>query len=415
MGSDARPESLHLWNVATGKVIARSTPYDQSVNAVAFSRDGRYFATTGFTSTRNGGDRRQMALWDAATRTELRRMAVHHDWTDAPAFSPDGTLLASFGDSQTDAITLWDVASGRVLGRLPGQPNSVSGLAFSPDGRLLASTTSHDSTIRLWELATREQRLELPGKYGDPALAFSPDGRYLASVGRYDPVVQVWEVATGREALRLEGHQSGVAAVAFSPDGQRLATGSHDTTILVWDLSARLNRKTAKPSGRLAAEREALWQDLTSPDAAAAYRAMRTLVGALHEALAFLDACLKPPAPAHAKHLARLIAALDSEKFAAREQASRELEKVGAAAVPALRRAVAGQPSAERRRRAEALLDTLLPLGPPLETLRLLRVIEILEQIGGGEARRLLRGLTADAWGELVTNEARAALRRLPE
>jgi hypothetical protein len=45
----------------------------------------------------------------------------------------------------------------------------------------------------------------------------------------------------------------------------------------------------------------------------------------------------------------------------------------------------------------------------------MLRVIEILEQIGGGEARRFLRGLTADEWGELVTNEARAALRRLPE
>jgi hypothetical protein len=79
------------------------------------------------------------------------------------------------------------------------------------------------------------------------------------------------------------------------------------------------------------------------------------------------------------------------------------------------KRQIAGQPSAERRRRAEALLDTLLPLGPPTATLRLLRVIEILEQIGGGEARRLSRGWTADAWGEVATNEARAALRRVPE
>jgi dipeptidyl aminopeptidase/acylaminoacyl peptidase len=255
----------------------------------------------------------------------------------------------------------------------------------------------------------------LQGKYGDPAIAFSPDGRYLASVGRWDRVVQLWEVATGQEALRLEGHQSGVASVAFSPDGQRLATGSHDTTILVWDLSARLTRRAAKAPGQLPAEREVLWQALASPDAAAAYQAMRTLVGAPEDALAFLDGRLKPPAPPDAKQLARLIAALDSDEFAAREQASRELEKIGAAAVPALRRASAGQPSAEQRRRVEALLAKLLPPGPPPETLRMLRMVETLEQIGGDEARRVLRGLTAEEWGELVTREARAALRRLPE
>jgi hypothetical protein len=415
MGSDASPRSLHLWTVATGKVIAKSTPYDQSVDAVAFSRDGKYFATTGFTNTQAGVDRRQMALWKAATHTELRRMAVHHDWTDAPAFSPDGTLLASFGDSKTDAITLWDVASGRALGRLPGHPNTVSGLAFSPDGRLLASTTSHDSTIRIWEMATREQRLQLSGKYGDPGIAFSPDGRYLASVGRWDRVVQLWEVATGEEALRLEGHQSGVASVAFSPDGQRLATGSQDTTILVWDLSARLTRRAVRAPGRLPAEREVLWQALASPDAAAAYRAMRTLVGAPEDALAFLGGRLKPPPVPDAKQLARLIAALDSKQLAAREQAARALEQVGAAAVPALRRALVGQPPLELRRRVEALLAKLLPPGPQRETLRMLRVVETLEQIGGGEARRVLRGLTAEAWGEPVTSEARAALRRLPE
>ena len=45
----------------------------------------------------------------------------------------------------------------------------------------------------------------------------------------------------------------------------------------------------------------------------------------------------------------------------------------------------------------------------------MLRVVETLEQIGGGGARRVLRGLTAEEWGEPVMSEARAALRRLPE
>jgi WD40 repeat protein len=70
-------------------------------------------------------------------------------------------------------------------------------------------------------------------------------------------------------------------------------------------------------------------------------------------------------APADPERLARLLAGLNSNSFAAREEATRELERLGEAAETALREALKGRPSAEVRRRAEALLAKLA--GPGLE------------------------------------------------
>jgi hypothetical protein len=89
------------------------------------------------------------------------------------------------------------------------------------------------------------------------------------------------------------------------------------------------------------------------------------------------------------------------------------LELLGEAAVPALRQALADAPSAEVQRRAEKLMDKLAGPTPQLETLRALRAVEALEQIGSAEARELLTALAKGMPEARFTRETKASLERL--
>jgi hypothetical protein len=80
-----------------------------------------------------------------------------------------------------------------------------------------------------------------------------------------------------------------------------------------------------------------------------------------------------------------------------------------------LRNALAGQLSLESRRRIERVLEThqTQRLHPSPGQRQLVRAIEVLEQVGTPEARRLLAGLAQGAPAATLTRDAQGALDRL--
>jgi hypothetical protein len=157
----------------------------------------------------------------------------------------------------------------------------------------------------------------------------------------------------------------------------------------------------------------AAWTDLASADAAAAYRAVGVLAATPGRSLPLLRQRLRPALASDVRQIERWVTELDSDHFAERERATRELARQGDRAEEGLRRFLAGRPSLEARRRAEDLLDRLRGPLTDSERLRRLRAVEALEHIGTAEARRLLQALSEGAPASRLTREAKAALERL--
>ena len=232
LASGSRDGTVILWDVMRKANIATLEGHTDAVNSVSFSPDGTILASGSWDGI--------VKLWDVMRKANIATLEGHTDVVNSVSFSPDGTTLAS--GSKDDTVKLWDVTRQNEIATLEGHTSDVTSVSFSPDGTILAfgswefASGSYDGIVKLWDVTRQNEIATLEGHTsGVTSVSFSPDGTILAS-GSWDSTVKLWDVAT-RVCFATLAHPKWVRTVSFSPDGMILASGIQNGTIVLWDTS----------------------------------------------------------------------------------------------------------------------------------------------------------------------------------
>lgn len=177
------------------------------------------------------------------------------------AISADGSLAVS--SSHDNTVRVWDLKKNECLSTLFGHTNSVVGVAVTPDGNR-AVTGSHDRSVRIWDLVQEECIAELRGHSAAiVAVAVTDDGS-MAVTGSLDDTIKVWDLYSNKCVETFTGHTDQVLGVAVASKVKIAVSCSKDTSVRVWDLVA------GKCTHKLTGHSDAVTGVAITPDASKA-------------------------------------------------------------------------------------------------------------------------------------------------
>jgi WD40 repeat protein len=245
--------TIHLWDLATGKSIRTFKGHTNIVQNLAFSPDGKKFLST----SRDGTVRQ----WDVESGKELKQFQAPEGGKVARGeiwdvtYSPDGKEALTAG--AYGHTCCWDAESGQEVKRYPWTGGFVKSAVFSPDGKTILASIG--TNIHLLNKEDGKQITAfLAHKQEVRQVMFTPDGKQFVS-GDSAGEVRLWDVEKSKEIRKFEGHSGPIHGIAFTPDGKRLVTGSYDQTLRLWEV------ETGKEIFRFTADDKINWVALT-PD-----------------------------------------------------------------------------------------------------------------------------------------------------
>src|SRR5262249_22955735 len=155
---------------------------------------------------------------------------------------------------------------------------------------------------------------------------------------------------------RFTGHSTYISSLAFAPDGRKLAAASDDAPVYIWDVVGLAQ----PPRPVTPTDLEFAWENLASSDAKIAFQSICRLVALRGVAVdLLLKQRLKPATLIESKSVQELIRQLEGPRFADRQKAVSELEKLGDRAAAELRTAVKKPLADEVRQDLQRLLDQI--------------------------------------------------------
>ena len=303
-----------------------------SVKCLAFSPDGKLLAVV-------YAARNSVVIWDVDTHAQ-KRMLTEKSGISSVAYSPSGQWLAI---GMAKVVKLLDPKTGEVGHELAAHKSSVHSIAFSPDGKLLASG-GNDRTVNIWNVSTGEvQRTIADFRGGVGGVSISPDGKWLATTCGTEDAVKYWSLDQPEQPPHTVAKPNEyISQAAFSPDSRLLALASWTGSIAIVDV----------PAGNDMFH----FSDIGSCDCSAFSPDGKWLALATQHRAVYLLPVDRSANEQTQRTISSLIEKFQDDDYNARELSSKQLLKIGLAALPQLR-ANLESPAAEVRVRCRRLVE----------------------------------------------------------
>ena len=243
--------SVRLWEVATGKALKRDDSHRDRVMAVAFSPDGKYLAS--------GSEDRKVMVYDATTLRVVHQFRDHRADVRSVAFSRDSTRLISA--DRNNGVFVWSIPDGKQVGRLSmtGLGNVLSAIPIDDKHLVLSPGVGNSAVLRAMD--AKDTVLYKFDQHAGKVVstAVSQDGKHLLTASQDHTLIR-WNLGTRKSTYQLRGHTAPVSAVAISPDGRLAVSGGADKELRLWDLTA------GKAIRGLPGHTNSIWSVAISPD-----------------------------------------------------------------------------------------------------------------------------------------------------
>lgn len=247
-------QELTLWDVEKGEPVTRVGGFADRVTAIAFSANGKFFATGGGAPTEDG----EIKVFHADGKLAHDIKNGHSDTVFAVAFHPGGTLLATAGaDKFVKVFELpnpglgWPFGPGpkapRFVKSFEGHTHHVMGVGWTPDGRKLVSCGA-DNFVKVWDYEKGEKIRDVQGHQKQVTqLAFVGKTPQFVTVSG-DATTRMWNADNGGTVRQFSGATDFLYAVSVSTDGSVVASGGEDGIVRVYNgANAQLVKAAVPP------------------------------------------------------------------------------------------------------------------------------------------------------------------------
>ena len=221
-----------LWDIESGEAVWEFA-HEDSATSITFSTDNKYMATrfyNGDTDFRHIADCTTAPIQEGNWAKQKKKPPASHPrglygWL--VNFSPDGKHLAAV--TQMSSLKIWDLASGINIKTIDQDIGQAEALSYAHDGYCFGVSRSSKGETS-WNCATfwKDQEQQIDFLYEGLhvniiSAAVSPDTKIVATGGN-DKKVYLWDRATQKQLNTFSGHTGPIINLAFSPNGTHLVS-----------------------------------------------------------------------------------------------------------------------------------------------------------------------------------------------